>query len=234
MTVPSSGSTYAGAGVDIAAGEKAVELIKEHVRSTFRPEVVGDIGGFGGLFADRLEALRTNPLLVSSTDGVGTKSMIARLAGRLRHHRHRLRRDVGRRHRGAGRGAAVLPRLHLDRQARPRGDRRASSPASRDGCRRRGARCSAARCRSIPASWSPGEFDLVGFAVGVVDRDARPAAAASRAGDAIVGLRQPGSALQRLLARARRAPRPRRSRASTIPPGPARTTRLADELLRPA
>ena len=42
--------TYADAGVDIAAGERAVELIKAHVRSTFRPEVVGDIGGFGGLF----------------------------------------------------------------------------------------------------------------------------------------------------------------------------------------
>ena len=43
--------TYAAAGVDIAAGEKAVELIKAHVRSTFRPEVIGDVGGFGGLFA---------------------------------------------------------------------------------------------------------------------------------------------------------------------------------------
>src|SRR6202008_477313 len=73
--------TYAAAGVDIAAGEKAVELIKEHVRSTFRREVVGDVGGFGGLFA--LDWKRYgDPLLVSSTDGVGTKSLIARLAGR--------------------------------------------------------------------------------------------------------------------------------------------------------
>ena len=45
------GLTYAESGVDIAAGEKAVEMIKDHVRSTFRPEVVGDIGGFGGLFS---------------------------------------------------------------------------------------------------------------------------------------------------------------------------------------
>ena len=65
--------TYADAGVDIAAGEKAVELIKEHVRSTFRPEVIGDIGGFGGLFAVDWKRYR-DPLLVSSTDGVGTKS----------------------------------------------------------------------------------------------------------------------------------------------------------------
>jgi phosphoribosylformylglycinamidine cyclo-ligase len=74
------GLTYATAGVDIAAGEKAVEMIKEHVRSTFRPEVVGDIGGFGGLFS--LGKLRyRDPLLVSSTDGVGTKSVIAAQVG---------------------------------------------------------------------------------------------------------------------------------------------------------
>ena len=73
--------TYAEAGVDIAAGEKAVELIKAHVRSTFRPEVIGDIGGFGGLFALDWKRYR-DPLLVSSTDGVGTKSLIARLADR--------------------------------------------------------------------------------------------------------------------------------------------------------
>src|SRR2546423_11252317 len=73
--------TYADAGVDIAAGEKAVEMIKAHVRSTFRPEVVGDIGGFGGLFAVDWKRYQ-DPLLVSSTDGVGTKALIARLANR--------------------------------------------------------------------------------------------------------------------------------------------------------
>src|SRR5882672_2565759 len=73
--------TYAAAGVDIAAGEHAVELIKAHVRSTFRPEVIGDIGGFGGLFAFE-PGDRREPILVSSTDGVGTKSVIARLMNR--------------------------------------------------------------------------------------------------------------------------------------------------------
>src|ERR1700690_3704601 len=73
--------TYAAAGVDMAAGEKAVERIKEHVRSTFRSEVIGDVGGFGGLFAVDWKRYR-DPLLVSSTDGVGTKSLIARLANR--------------------------------------------------------------------------------------------------------------------------------------------------------
>src|SRR5436190_18585537 len=73
--------TYADAGVDIAAGEKAVELIKEHVRSTFRAELVGDVGGFAGLFAVDWKRFR-DPLLVSSTDGVGTKSLVALLANR--------------------------------------------------------------------------------------------------------------------------------------------------------
>ncbi len=131
--------TYAGAGVDIAAGERAVELIKAHVRSTFRPEVVGDIGGFGGLFA--FDAKRfDHPLLVSSTDGVGTKSMIARLTGRYDTIGIDLRRDVGRRHRGAGRRAALLPRLHLDRQAGARDHRRHR--------RRRRARLRAGRVRA--------------------------------------------------------------------------------------
>ena len=73
--------TYARSGVDIAAGQRAVERIKEHVRSTLRPEVVGDIGGFGGLFAYEPRGMR-EPILVSSTDGVGTKSLIARLMGK--------------------------------------------------------------------------------------------------------------------------------------------------------
>src|SRR5882724_7689702 len=73
--------TYRDAGVDISAGEKTVELIKPLVRATFRTEVVSDIGGFGGLFAIDWKRY-DDPLLVSSTDGVGTKSVIARLTRR--------------------------------------------------------------------------------------------------------------------------------------------------------
>src|SRR5438067_13282577 len=72
---------YEAAGVDITAGEKAVELIKEHVRSTFRPEVIGDVGGFGGLFALQGDRFR-DAVLVASTDGVGTKAVVAQLTGR--------------------------------------------------------------------------------------------------------------------------------------------------------
>ena len=76
------GETYEAAGVSIGAGEAAVEAIKADVRSTFRPEVIGDIGGFGGLF--RFDPSRyRDPVLVSSTDGVGTKSQVATAVGRF-------------------------------------------------------------------------------------------------------------------------------------------------------
>jgi len=70
------GSTYAAAGVDIEAGERAVELMKEKVAKATRPEVVGDLGGFAGLFALDTAKYR-KPLLASSTDGVGTKLAVA-------------------------------------------------------------------------------------------------------------------------------------------------------------
>jgi phosphoribosylformylglycinamidine cyclo-ligase len=75
------GATYAGAGVDIAAGDSAVARIRDLVASTSRPEVLGGIGGFGGSFAFDTTRYR-QPVLVSSTDGVGTKSYVAAAAGR--------------------------------------------------------------------------------------------------------------------------------------------------------
>ncbi len=76
------GETYEGAGVSISAGEEAVERIKAKVRSTFRPEVIGDIGGFGGLFGFDSTRYR-QPVLVSATDGVGTKALVAQAASRF-------------------------------------------------------------------------------------------------------------------------------------------------------
>ena len=70
------GETYEGAGVSIAAGDDAVARIKPLVRSTYRPEVIGDIGGFGGLF-DIASLGYDHPGLVSSTDGVGTKALVS-------------------------------------------------------------------------------------------------------------------------------------------------------------
>lgn len=68
--------TYADAGVDIDAGNRAVELMKNNVRATYRPEVMGDLGGFGALFALNHKKYE-QPVLVSGTDGVGTKLKLA-------------------------------------------------------------------------------------------------------------------------------------------------------------
>ena len=68
---------YKSAGVDVEAGYKSVELMKEHVKSTFRKEVLTDIGGFGGLFSIEKAKSMKEPVLVSGTDGVGTKLKLA-------------------------------------------------------------------------------------------------------------------------------------------------------------
>jgi phosphoribosylformylglycinamidine cyclo-ligase len=181
--------TYAEAGVDIAGGEKAVELIKAHVRSTFRPEVVGDIGGFGGLFA--LDWKRfDDPLLVSSTDGVGTKSLVARLANR--------RATIGIDCVAmsvddiAAQGAEplfFLDYISIGKLVPEEIDELVGGVA--EGCRR--ARCAllGGEMSEHPGVMEPGEFDLVGFAVGVVERSA-VLPRDVQAGDRIVGLASPG------------------------------------------
>src|SRR3954471_795351 len=80
MSDQPKGLTYRDAGVDIDAGDELVERIKPHVKRTFRPEVIGDLGGFAGLCA--LPKGYRDPVLVSCTDGVGTKVKLAFLTGR--------------------------------------------------------------------------------------------------------------------------------------------------------
>jgi len=181
--------TYAAAGVDIAAGEKAVELIKAHVRSTFRPEVIGDVGGFGGLFAVDWKRYR-DPLLVSSTDGVGTKSLIAQLAGR----RDTIGIDCVAMSADdiAAQGAEplfFLDYISVGRLVPEEIDELVAGVA--EGCRQ--ARCAllGGEMSEHPGVMEPGEFDLVGFAVGVAER-ARVLPKDVRAGDRIVGLASPG------------------------------------------
>ena len=163
------GETYEAAGVSIDAGEEAVERIKAEVRSTFRPEVIGDIGGFGGLF--RFDPGRyREPVLVSTTDGVGTKALVARAAGRFT--------TIG-----VDLVAMCVddlvcqgaePLFFLDYIAVGGSTRsRWSSwwPGSPRGVARRAARWSGGEMAEHPGAMQPGEFDLVGFAVGVVERD---------------------------------------------------------------
>ena len=222
--------TYADTGVDIAAGEKAVELIKAHVRSTFRPEVVGDVGGFGGLFAVDWKRYR-DPLLVSSTDGVGTKSVVARLAGR----RDTIGIDCVAMSVDdiAAQGAEplfFLDYISVGALVPEEIDEIVSGVA--EGCRQ--ARCAllGGEMSEHPGVMAPGEFDLVGFAVGIVERaDVLPRDV--RTGDRIVGIASPGLRCNGYsLARAALLDRGGRDLAGAAWPGAHHS--LAAELLRPS
>ena len=181
--------TYAGAGVDIAAGEEAVRRIKNHVRSTFRPEVIGDIGGFGGLFAFQ-QGRYKHPVLVSSTDGVGTKALIAQAAGRFT--------TIG-----VDLVAMCVddlvcqgaePLFFLDYiavgQLNPDHIEQLVEGVA-EGCRIAGCALIGGEMAEHPGAMQAGEFDLVGFAVGAVERDRVITGAHVRAGDVLIGLPSP-------------------------------------------
>jgi phosphoribosylformylglycinamidine cyclo-ligase len=181
--------TYAEAGVDIAAGEEAVRRIRDHVRSTFRPEVIGDIGGFGGLFAFEQGRYR-HPVFVSSTDGVGTKALIAQAAGEFR---------------TIGQDLVAMcvddlvcqgaePLFFLDYiavgQLNPDHIEQLVEGVA-EGCRIAGCALIGGEMAEHPGAMQPGEFDLVGFAVGVVERDRLITGAHVRPGDVLIGLPSP-------------------------------------------
>ncbi len=181
--------TYADAGVDVAAGEQAVELIKERVRSTFRPGVLGDLGGFGGLF-DLAKLSYKDPLLVSSTDGVGTKSVIARSLGRY----DTIGVDCVAMSVDdiAAHGAEplfVLDYVSVGELVPEQIDDLVAGVVR--GCREAGCALLGGEMSEHPDVLEPGEFDLVGFAVGVVERGAL-LPAGIEPGDVVVGVASPG------------------------------------------
>ena len=184
------GTSYEDAGVSISAGEEAVERIKSKVRSTFRPEVIGDIGGFGGLFAFAQHRY-THPVLVSATDGVGTKALIAQAVGRF---------DTI----GVDLVAMCVddivcqgaePLFFLDYIAVGKLDPdhiEQLVEGVAHGCRQAGCALIGGEMAEHPGAMDPGEFDLVGFAVGVAERDRLITGEHVRPGDAIIGLPSPG------------------------------------------
>jgi phosphoribosylformylglycinamidine cyclo-ligase len=184
------GETYEEAGVSITAGEEAVERIKSKVRSTFRPEVIGDIGGFGGLFGFDTTRYR-KPVLVSSTDGVGTKALVAQAVGRFDTIGIDLVAmcvdDI------VCQGAEPLFFLdyiavgHLD----PDHIEQLVEGVA-EGCRQAGCALIGGEMAEHPGAMDPGEFDLVGFAVGVAERDQMITGANIAAGDVLIGLPSPG------------------------------------------
>ena len=233
MSAPSSDvpATYAAAGVDIDAGERAVDRIKPLVASTRRPEVLGGLGDFGGLFA--LDTTRyRQPVLVSGTDGVGTKAAVAEATGRL---------DT------VGidlvamcvddlvcQGAEPLFFLDYISTGDVDPDRMAALVSGvAEGCRQVGATLLGGEMAEHAGILSPDEFDLVGFAVGVVERDEILGPHRVVAGDVLLGLPSPGLRSNGYTL-ARHVLLERAGRALDDPAWPGATTSVADELLLPS
>jgi len=182
-------AAYARAGVDVAAGERAVELMRASVASTRRPEVLGGLGGFGSAMA--IPAGYREPVIVSSTDGVGTKTAIAAVMGRLDTIGIDLvamcADDV------ACTGAEPLAFLDYIAIGRLDPERVASLVSGiADGCRQAGCALTGGETAEHPGLMEPDEFDLAGFCIGVGERSRLLDGQSARAGDAIVGLASSG------------------------------------------
>lgn len=183
--------TYEDAGVDIAEGARAVDAIKQMVAETNRPEVVGGIGGFGGLFSAAALKDMEDPILISGTDGVGTKLVLAQLLDR---------------HETVGQDLVAMcvndilasgaePLFFLDYVAI--GHIEASQMAKivkgvADGCKLAGCALVGGEMAEHPGVMRPDDYDLAGFAVGVVDRPKMIDPANVQAGDVILGLPSTG------------------------------------------
>ncbi len=183
--------TYASAGVDTAEGARAVDAIKATVKETYRPEVIGDIGGFGGLFSIAAAKAMEDPILVSGTDGVGTKLKLAQMVGV---------------HNTAGIDLVAMcvndilatgaePLFFLDYMAVGKLTADAASAIVEgvaEGCKLAGCALIGGEMAEHPGVMDPDDYDLSGFCVGVVDRPQMLDPARVREGDVLIGLPSSG------------------------------------------
>ena len=186
----SHSASYAAAGVNIEAGYEGVRLMKQHVQRTFIPGVVSDIGGFGGLFRPELTGMKT-PVLVSGTDGVGTKQRIAQLMGI---------------HNTVGIDCVAMcvndivccgakPLFFLDYIAIGRNEpEKVASLVSgvAEGCVQAGCALIGGETAEHPGTMQPEDYDLAGFSVGIVDQEKIIRKDSVQAGDVILGLPSSG------------------------------------------
>ena len=184
--------TYEDAGVNIAAGNEAVSRIKDHVKRTFSPHVIGGIGGFGAMF-DLKAALADyqHPIMVQSIDGVGTKTMVARMADQFDQLGHDLlsacANDI------LVLGAKTL--TMLDYIANDKLDPARIEVIVKgmsDACAENGVSLVGGETAEMPDTYLPGEHDLVGIVTGVVEQDRIVDGSAVQPGDVVMGFASSG------------------------------------------
>ena len=183
--MPDARAAYRRSGVDVDAGERAVELMRAHVDSTRRPEVVGGLGGFGGAFT--IPAGYREPLLIASTDGVGTKTAIAATVGRF----DTIGVDLVAMCADDVVCTGAEPLAFLDYVAVGRLDPVGVAElvgSVADGCRQAGAALVGGETAEHPGMLEADEFDLAGCCIGVVERSRAIDGSTVVAGDAILGL----------------------------------------------
>lgn len=182
---------YKSAGVDVEAGYKAVELMKGHVKSTFRPEVLTDIGGFGGLFSIAKAKDMEEPVLVSGTDGVGTKLKIAFVMDK---------------HNTIGIDAVAMcvndvvcsgaePLFFLDYIACGKNEPEKIAEivsGVAEGCRQSGCSLIGGETAEMPGFYPVDEYDLAGFTVGIMDKTKSIDGSRIADGDVLVGIASSG------------------------------------------
>lgn len=183
-------TTYKESGVDVEAGYEAVRLMRRHVRKTFRPEVLTDIGGFGGLFSLDLSRYKA-PVLVSGTDGVGTKLKIAFLMDR---------------HDTIGIDCVAMcvndiicsgaePLFFLDYIAIGKNKPEKVAEIVKgvaDGCMMAGCSLIGGETAEMPGFYPTEEYDVAGFAVGIVDKNSIIDGNGIKEGDVLIGLASSG------------------------------------------
>ena len=190
MIENSKSEAYAAAGVDITAGYRSVELIRKHIDRTATPGVIGGLGGFGGLFAPDLTGM-THPVLVSGTDGVGTKLRLAFLMDR---------------HDTVGIDCVAMcvndiicggakPLFFLDYIACGKNVPERIEQIVKgvcEGCVQAGAALIGGETAEMPGFYPENEYDLAGYATGIVDREKIIDNARTEAGDVLIGLPSSG------------------------------------------